>query len=105
MNVFELAWKIVELAGGAWQRPKDRARHIAMRALSIIPLCVLLLTPNHQLFLLKNPTDAATLGAQLAMANKGVLTALTIGFAVGILQLVWMVVKMGLEAYRKRVAA
>ena len=105
MNVFELAWKIVELARGAWQRPKDRARHIAMRALSIIPLCVLLAAPNHVLFLLKDPADAVKLGAQLATANKGVLTALTIGFAVGILQLVWMVVKMGLEAYRKRVAA
>jgi len=105
MNAFELAWKIVELARGAWQKPKNRARQLAMRALSVIPLCVLLFTPNHQLFLLKDPADAAKLGAQLATANKGVLTALTIGFAVGILQLAWMGIKMVLEAYRKRVAA
>ena len=105
MNAFELAWKIVELTRGAWQRPQNRARHLAMSSLSLIPLCVLLLAPNHALFQLKNPTDAAKLGAQLASANKGVITALTIAFAVVILQLVWGIVKFGLEAYRRRVAA
>ncbi len=105
MNAFELAWKIVELARGAWQKPKSRARHLAMHALSLIPLCVLLLAPNHQLFLLKSPADAAKLGTQLAAANKGVLTALTIAFAIVILQLAWGIVQAGLEAYRKRVAA
>jgi hypothetical protein len=105
MNAFELAWKIVELVRGAWQRPRNRARHLAMHALSLIPLCVLLLAPNHQLFLLKDPADAAKLGAQLATANKGVITALTLGLAVVILQLAWGILKSGLEAYRKRVAA
>jgi hypothetical protein len=105
MNAFELAWKIVDLARGAWQKPKSRAKHLAMHALSLIPLCVLLLAPNHQLFLLKNPADAAKLGATLAAANKGVLTALTIAIAVVILQLAWGIVQGGLEAYRKRVAA
>src|ERR1700722_2528076 len=105
MNAFELAWKIVELARGAWQRPKNRARHLALSSLSLIPLSVLLLAPNHALFLLKNPADAAKLGAQLASANKGVITALTIAFAVVILQLAWGIIKSGLEAYRKRVAA
>jgi hypothetical protein len=76
-----------------------------MSSLSLIPLCVLLLAPNHALFLLKNPADAAKLGAQLAAANKGVITALAIAFAIVILQLVWGIVQSGLEAYRKRVAA
>jgi len=105
VNAFELAWKIVDLARGAWQRPKNRARHLAMHALSLIPLGILLAAPNHALFLLKNPADAAKLGGALAAANKSVLLGLTIAFAIVILQLVWMGVKMGLEAYRKRVAA
>jgi hypothetical protein len=104
INTFELAWKIVDLARGAWQRPKNRAKHLATHALSLIPLSVLLLAPNHVLFLLKNPADAAKLGAALAGANKGVLTALTIAFAVVVLQIVWGVIQASLDAYRKRVA-
>jgi hypothetical protein len=104
MNAFELAWKIVDLARGAWQRPKNRAKHLAMHALSLIPLSVLLLAPNHILFLLKSPADAAKFGATLAAANKGVFEALAIAFAVVVLQLVWGIVKASLDAYRKRVA-
>ncbi len=105
INTFELAWKIVVLARGAWQRPKNLAKHLAMHALSLIPLSVLLLAPNHMLFLLKNPADAAKLGGALASANKGVLLALTIAFAVVALQIVWHAGKIVLESYRKRVAA
>jgi hypothetical protein len=105
LNVFELTWKIVDLARCAWQRPKNRARHMAMHALSLIPLGILLAAPEHKLFLLKNPADAATLGGALAAANKGVLQALAVVVAIVVLQLVWMGVKMGLESYRKRVAA
>jgi hypothetical protein len=105
LNAFELSWKIVELARGAWQRPRNRARHLAMHALSLIPLSVLLAAPNRALFLLKDPADAAAHGATLASANKGILQALTIVVAIVILQLVWMSTKIGLDAYRKRVAA
>ena len=105
INVFELAWKIVDLARGAWQRPPSRARHLAMHAFSLIPLGILVTAPEHALFLLKNPADAAKLGSALAAANSGVLLALKIVVAIVILQLVWIGVKMGLEAYRKRVAA
>ncbi len=105
MNAFELSWKIVDLARGAWQRPPNRARHLAMHALSLIPLSVLLAAPNHALFLLKNPADAAVHGAALASANKGILQALTIVVAIVVLQLVWGIVRASLEAYRNRVAA
>jgi hypothetical protein len=105
INALELAWKIVDLTRGAWQRPRNRARHLAMHALSLIPLGILLAAPEHKLFLLKNSADAAKLGGALAAANKGVLQALAVVVAIVVLQLVWMGVKMGLEAYRKRVAA
>jgi hypothetical protein len=104
MNAFELAWKIVDLARGAWQRPKNRAKHLAMHALSLIPLSVLLLAPNHMLFLLKNPADSVKLGGALAAANKGTLLGLTIAFAIVALQIVWGIIQASLDAYRKRVA-
>ncbi len=105
LNAFELTWKTVDFARGSWQRPPNRARHLAMHALSLIPLSVLLAAPEQKLFLLKNPADAATLGGALASANKGVLLALTIAFAIVVLQLVWGIVRASLDAYRKRLAA
>ncbi|MEI9967402.1 MAG: hypothetical protein WDM87_01785 [Terracidiphilus sp.] len=76
-----------------------------MKSLSLIPLCVLLTAPNHVLFLLKNPVDAARLGSTLAATNKGVFQAFMIVVAIVTLQLAWGIVQAGLEAYRKRVAA
>lgn len=105
INVFQLAWHLVNLARGAWQQPGNRARHLAMHSLSLIPLCVMLAAPNHALFLLKNPADAATLDSGLAAANKGAFQALSIALAIVVLQLVWGIVRASLDAYRKRVAA
>ena len=106
VNIFELAWKIVVLARGAWQRLPNRARHLAMHALSLIPLCVLLAAPNHVLFLLKNPArDAAVHGATVASANKGVFQALSVAIAVIVVQLLWGIGRASLDAYRKRRAA
>lgn len=105
MNVFELTWKVVDFARGAWQGPK-RARHLAMHVLSLVPLGVLLTAPDHALFLLKNPAvDAAAHGAQLASANKGLHQALMLVAAIVVLQLAWWIGKAGMEAYRKRAAA
>jgi hypothetical protein len=105
-NIFELAWKLVDLARGAWQRPINRARRLAMHALALVPLCVLLAAPNHALFLLKNPTtDAAAHGATVASANKGVLQAVSILVAIVLLQLLWGIGRASLDAYRKRQAA
>lgn len=102
---FELVWKMVDLVRGAWQEPK-RVRHIAMRLLSLVPLGVLLSAPNHALFLLKDPAaDAAAHGAQLASANEGVHLAIAVAFAIVVLQLLWLVGRMGLERWRTRVAA
>jgi len=104
INGFELTWKIVGLAGGTWNQVRP-VRRLAMHALSLIPLGVLMTAPDHSLFLLKNPVaDAAAHGAQIASANKGTETALTIAFAIVVLQLLWGAGKMGLEAWRKRAA-
>ncbi len=105
LNAFELTWKVVDFVRGTWQGRKH-ARHLALHTLSLIPLGVLLTAPNRELFLLKNPvTDAAALGAQVSSANRGLHTAIMIVVAIVVLQLVWGVGKMGVDAYRKRVAA
>ena len=106
INGFELTWKTVDFAsGGAWQK-RQRARHLAMHLMSLVPLGVLLSAPDHALFLLKNPAaDVAKLGAQMAAANKGVHTGLAIALAIVLLQLIWMAGKMAVEAWHKRVAA
>ncbi|HEX8711949.1 MAG TPA: hypothetical protein VF730_08760 [Terracidiphilus sp.] len=105
MNGFELTWKTVDFVRGAWQGPK-RWRHLAMHLLSLVPFGVLFSAPEHVLFLLKNPsTDAAAHGAELASANQGVHTAIAIVLAIVVLQLAWAAGKMGLEAWRHRLAA
>ena len=105
INVLEVAWKLVDLARGSWRKRKNPARHLAMHVLSLIPVGILLAAPEQKLFLLKNPADAATLGGSLEAVNKGAFQVLSIVVALVILQLAWMGVKMGLNAYRKRVAA
>ncbi len=104
-NVFELAWSVADLARGAWQRPPNRAKHLAKHALSLVPLCVLLAAPHHALFLLKNPAaDAAKYGATVALANRGVLKGVAVVVAIIVLQLLWGIGRAGLDAYRKRQA-
>lgn len=105
LNGLELTWKTVAFALGTWQKP-HRARHIAMRALSLIPIGLLLFAPEQALFLLKNPAaDAASRGAQLASANKGIHIAFAITFAFLALQLAWSAGKMAMEGWRTRRAA
>lgn len=105
INGFELTWKTVHLVRGQWQK-HERLRHTAMRVFSLIPLGTLLFAPNHAPFLLKNPAaDAERYGAQLASANKGLETGIAIAAAVVVLQLLWSVGKMGMDAYRRRLAA
>jgi hypothetical protein len=106
LNAFQLTWRIVDLANGAWQRPPSRVRHLAMHALSLVPLCVLLAAPNHMLFLLKNPAvDVAAHGVTLASANAGVFKTTSIVVAIVVLQLIWGIGRSAVDAYRKRAAA
>lgn len=105
LNGFELAWKTVAFARGAWHGP-HRARHMAMHLLSLVPTGVLLFAPDQVLFLLKNPAaDAAVHGAQLASANKGIHMVLAILFAILLLQAAWSAGKMAMEGWRKQRAA
>lgn len=105
LNGFQLGWKTADLVRDAWKGP-GRARHIAMRLFSLIPVGLLLFAPDQALFLFKNPAaDAAAHGAQLASANKGIHIAFAITFAILVLQLAWSAGKMAMEEWRKQRAA
>jgi hypothetical protein len=105
LNAFELTWKIVDFARGAWQG-QNRWRHLCMHALSLIPLSILLSAPGHTLVLVKGSApDAAGLAAKVAEANHGSQQVIMLVVAIVMLQLVWGIVRAGLDAYRKRVAA
>lgn len=69
----------------------------------LIPIGVLLFAPGQALFLLKNSAgNAATHGAQLASANKGIHTAFAIAFAIVVRRLVWSAGKLTMGGWRKR---
>jgi hypothetical protein len=105
LNAFELTWKIVDFARGAWQGQK-RWRHLCMHALSLIPLSILLTAPGHVLILVKGSApDAARLAANAAEANRGIHQVVMLVVAIVMLQLVWGIVRASLDAYRNRVAA
>lgn len=105
MNGFELTWKTVAFLRGRWQGP-NRARHLAMNLFSLIPFGILFSAPDQAVFLFKNPTvGTASHGAELASANQGVHTALAIVLAIMVLKLAWSAGNMGLEAWRRRLAA
>jgi hypothetical protein len=105
LNAFELTWKIVDFARGAWQGQK-RWRHLTMHALSLIPLSILLTAPSHLLILVKSSApDAAGLAAKVAEANHGIRQVIILVVAIVVLQLVWGIVRASLDAYRNRVAA
>jgi hypothetical protein len=104
LNAFELAWKTVSFARGTWERYMPQ-RHLAMHLVSLIPLSVLLTAPHHTVFLAKNAGGEGVNMAQLSAANKGVHTAIAIAIAVVVIQLALKAGKMGVTAWRKRVAA
>jgi hypothetical protein len=105
LNAFELTWKIIDFARGAWQGPK-RWRHLTMHALSLIPLSILLTAPGHLLILVKSSApNAAGLAAKVAEANHGIHQVILLVVAIVVLQLVWGIAQVCLDAYRKRAAA
>jgi hypothetical protein len=105
VNAFELTWKIVDFARGKWQEEK-RWRHLFMHALSLIPLSILLTAPGQVLIVIKSSApNQAALAANAAEANRASQQVLAIVVAIVTLQLVWGIVRISLDKYRKRAAA
>lgn len=85
----QLLLRIVNLYRGTWQEHHP-VQHIVMKALSLIPLGVLLNAPNQVLVLLRNPArDAAQYGATLDSTNRGIHLATQVIVVIVALQLLW----------------
>ena len=105
LNAVQLAWNGVDLLSGSWQRSHP-VKHLATKVFGLIPLVLLLAAPDHALMILKHPAlDQARYGGTLAQINKGLYQAAWVVFAIVALQLVWEIVKMSIDFYRKRMAA
>lgn len=105
LNGIELAWHAADLWRGNWRGPK-RALGLVMRIAGLIPLIVLLTAPGQALVLLRNPVlDAAAHGETLVKINTAAFRGLEVVAAIMLLQLIWAVGRISLEAYRKRLAA
>ncbi len=105
VNVFQLAWRCLALWRGTWQQ-KQRGQEIAMKAIGLVPLLFLLNIPNHVYLTLKRPVlDQAQYGGTLDVVNRSIHWGLQCVCAIVVLQLLWDIGRVSLDAYRKRVTA
>ncbi len=103
LNVVELSWRMVDILRDRWQGP-HLAQHLVKKVFGLIPLVVVLAAPGRTLVMLKDPADV-TNAAAVAQINHSAYLGFEVITAIVVLQLVWMVGKMSVEAYRKRLAA
>jgi hypothetical protein len=103
LNVVEITWHIFDLLKDRWQGPRH-AQHLVTKVLGLIPLLVVLAAPGRVLVVLKNPADTSH-AATLAHINHGIYIGFEFIAAIVVLQLLWTVGRMSLEAYRRRLAA
>jgi len=103
LNMMELAWCIIDLLQDRWQDRHPR-RHMIKQALDLLPLLIVLAAPGRVLFALKNPADTAH-AATLAQINMWTYRGFAVIAAITILQLAWTLGRMGVETYRRRLAA
>jgi hypothetical protein len=105
VNVVQLAWRSADLIRGSWPRPRT-AQTIVVSAIGLIPLGLLLSVPDHAFVLLRNPElDQARYGAALTSINLSIHWSAVVICAITVLHLVWGIWRLGVDAYRKRVAA
>jgi hypothetical protein len=105
LNVFQLAWRSVDLWSGAWQAYRPW-KTIAFKMVGLIPLGFLLTAPGHVLITLQHPLfDQERYGGTLAMINRSVYLSLTLVCAIVILQLLWDIAQIVFNGYRKHAAA
>lgn len=103
LNVLQLSWHAMELSRGTWQRPQPLFQ-LAFKAFGLIPLLLLYTVSDQVCVTLKNPAlDQARYGATLQTINQGIHKALLVICVIVVLQFVWDIAQITLDAYRKRV--
>jgi hypothetical protein len=88
-HAFQLLWRGIDFARGAWQRPNP-LQHITLKAAALVPLIALLFVPGQQFLLLRDPiADAAHYAATLHTVNQAIHQAVFVLIAIVSLQLLW----------------
>jgi len=105
LNVLQLGWRIVDLLRGSW-RGSRHAQTIAVSIFGLVPLALLLTVRDHAFVLLNHPAlDQARYGTALTSINLSIQWSAVAICVITILRLVWEIGRMGMDAYRKRLAA
>lgn len=102
VNVFQLAWKCIDLLRETWQNPA-RFQTIIFKVLGLTPLLLLLAAPDHVYLLLKNPdADQLRYGHQIDQINNGIHLGVAVICAIVVIQLAWDLWVMARDGYRSR---
>ena len=105
LNGMQLGWNSLCLLRGSWQRPQLWMQ-LAFKAFGLIPLALLLAVRDQAYFLLRNPArDETQYGTALDTINLAIHKGLMLVCAIVVLQLLWEIGRLSLEAYRRRAAA
>jgi hypothetical protein len=103
LNLFQFAWKGINLLRGVWQVPQPWMT-IAFKALGLVPIVVLV--NQAVLFSLKHPElDQPHYGPTLDLVNRSVHRGVLCVFLIVVLQLAWEIGVRVTNNYRQRVAA
>jgi hypothetical protein len=102
LNIFQIIWKCVDLARGKWQFP-SRTQHVAFKVVGLVPIVILLASPDHMYVLLKKPgADQLQYGESIHQINNSIHIGFTIICAIVVLQLAWDLWLMARDGYRSR---
>ena len=105
LNLLQLVWRCVDLWRGSWQKPRT-AQGPVMAAFGLIPLVLLLSVRDGAYLTLKRPAvDQVRYGETLSSINVAIHGILQFVLVITVLQLLWTLGRMGLDLYRRRVAA
>jgi hypothetical protein len=105
MNILQNGWNLATLISGRWQRPQP-LKQVVFKALGLLPAAVILTAPGKIVELLRHPdVDQARQGLELNAINNYFHWTAEVICVIVVLQLVWNVVQLTLNNYRKRAAA
>ncbi|HEY1901144.1 MAG TPA: hypothetical protein VGG56_01860 [Terracidiphilus sp.] len=105
LNVLQLGWRVENLRQGRWQQPQP-VMHFVFKLFGLVPLLILVTAPNGAIVMLRHPAfDQMQYGAAVSAINLNIHRGLLIVAVIVTLQLSWELVRMSIDAYRKRAAA
>ena len=105
LNTVQLTWRCMDLLRGTWQKP-DRAQHIVVKTIGLIPLLILANVHGRTYLLLKHP-ELASASSRTAIygTNQGIHTSILILCIIVSAQLAWDIAQAIIAAVRKQATA